>query len=79
MAEASANVAVVALSEDALEETVARIDDTGCDGVAYPVDVTDLTSVEAELGPVDLLVNNACINPFFGSPVSVRRGFASKT
>lgn len=73
MAEAGADVAVVARSEEALEETVDRIEKRGGDAVSYPLDVTDAAEVEAmfddveaNLGPVDVLVNNAGTNPFFG-------------
>lgn len=73
MAESGADVAVVARSEDALAETVDRIEESGGKALAYPVDVTDAAEVEAmfedveaNLGPVDVLVNNAGTNPFFG-------------
>ncbi|MWG36405.1 SDR family NAD(P)-dependent oxidoreductase [Halomarina oriensis] len=73
MAEAGADVAAVARSEGALEETVERIEGTGSSGVARTVDVTDddavaglVDSVADELGPVDVLVNNAGTNPYFG-------------
>lgn len=73
MAESGADVAVVARSEDALKETADRIGDSGGKAMAYPVDVTDAVEVkamfediEANLGPVDVLVNNAGTNPFFG-------------
>ena len=73
MAAAGADVAVVARSEDALAETVDRIEGAGGEATSYPLDVTDeaeveamFDDVEAELGPVDVLVNNAGTNPFFG-------------
>lgn len=44
MTEAGADVAVVACAEDTLEEIIARIDDTGSDGVAYPLAMTDLAA-----------------------------------
>lgn len=73
MAKAGADVAVVARSEDALEATVDRIEETGSEAAYYPLDVTDSAAVEAafddveaELGAVDILVNNAGTNPFFG-------------
>ena len=66
LARAGAAVAVVARSEDQLAETVALIEDEGGRAIALPVDVTDQQSVECavaeterQLGPVDLLVNNA--------------------
>jgi NAD(P)-dependent dehydrogenase (short-subunit alcohol dehydrogenase family) len=73
MAAAGADVAVVARSEDALAATVDRIEEAGGKATSYPLDVTDdveveamFDDVEAELGPVDVLVNNAGTNPFFG-------------
>lgn len=74
MAEAGADVAPVARSADALEETAERVREAG--GEAHPrtLDVTDVAAVEAafeevasELGAVDVLVNNAGTNPFFGN------------
>jgi NAD(P)-dependent dehydrogenase (short-subunit alcohol dehydrogenase family) len=66
LAKAGAAVAVVARSEDQLTETVALIEDEGGRALALPADVTDQQSVERavaeterQLGPVDLLVNNA--------------------
>lgn len=64
--DAGARVALVARSEEQLQAAAAEIREAG--GTALPVtaDVTERTSVEemvrtveAELGPVDLLVNNA--------------------
>lgn len=73
IAEAGADVAVVARSEDALRKTVERIEETDSEAMYYPLDVTDAAAVkamfddvEAKLGPVDILVNNAGTNPFFG-------------
>lgn len=66
LARAGMAVAVVARSEDQLQETARLIE--GADGqvLAVTVDVTDRSSVDAavatiedRLGPIDLLVNNA--------------------
>ena len=66
LARAGAAVAVVARSEDQLAETVALIEGKGGRAIALPADVTDWHAVgcavaetERQLGPVDLLVNNA--------------------
>lgn len=63
---AGASVAVLARSEVQLAETIALIESAGGRGVAATADVRDqhaveraLETVEQELGPVDLLVNNA--------------------
>jgi len=66
LAQAGAAVAVVARTADQLSETVALIEGAGGRAVACPADVTDragieraVARVEGQLGPVDLLVNNA--------------------
>lgn len=74
MAEAGATVVPVARSADDLDETVERIESAGSEAIACTMDVTDAESVaaafdrtEAEFGPVDVLVNNAGTNPYFGN------------
>jgi NAD(P)-dependent dehydrogenase (short-subunit alcohol dehydrogenase family) len=66
LAQADAAVAVVARTADQLAETVALVEEAGGRAVAFPADVTDrvaiegvVTQVEGQLGPVDLLINNA--------------------
>ena len=66
LARVGAAVAVVARSGDQLAKTVALIEGEGGRAVALPADVTDQHAVERavaeterQLGPVDLLVNNA--------------------
>jgi short-subunit dehydrogenase len=60
------NVAVSGRREDALAKVVAEIEALGVKSVAVPADLSDLTrvdalieGVEAGLGPIDVLVNNA--------------------
>lgn len=74
MAEAGADVVPVARSEDALRETTERIEATGSETLLAPRDVTDrdgierlFEEVEERIGDVDVLVNNAGVNPYFGS------------
>lgn len=74
MAEAGATVVPVARSADDLDETVEQIESAGGEAIACTVDVTDAESVaaafdraEAEFGSVDVLVNNAGTNPYFGN------------
>jgi len=71
LAAAGADVAATELpgKEAAAAQTVRAIEALGRRGLALPLDVTDLRSIqemaaraEAELGPVDILVNNAGIN-----------------
>lgn len=66
LAAAGARVALTARSTEQLETAAAEIRDAGGTALAVPADVTDQSAVaqlveqvEAELGPVDLLVNNA--------------------
>jgi NAD(P)-dependent dehydrogenase (short-subunit alcohol dehydrogenase family) len=66
LAAAGAVVAVTSRSADELNETVRLIEKDGGRAVAYPADVTDaaqiqftVTAIEASLGPIDVLVNNA--------------------
>lgn len=73
MAEAGADVVPVARLEGALAETAARIEDAGGDTMVHPVDVTGQRGIEAlfdeverTAGSVDLLVNNAGVNPYYG-------------
>ena len=66
LAKAGAVVAVIARTADQLDGTVALVEGAGGRAAAFPADVTDqqaiervVTQVEEQLGPVDLLVNNA--------------------
>lgn len=74
MAEAGADIVPAARSEDALEGTASRVKAAGSDAFAYPLDITDLQGieemfdeVESVLSEVDILINNAGVNPFFGN------------
>ncbi|MFV0257352.1 MAG: SDR family NAD(P)-dependent oxidoreductase [Acidimicrobiales bacterium] len=64
-AEEGARVAVFDRDEQMAERTVGGLRDRGLDSVAYPVDLTDVeataaavSAAEADLGPVEVLVNN---------------------
>jgi NAD(P)-dependent dehydrogenase (short-subunit alcohol dehydrogenase family) len=66
LAKAEASVAAVARSSDQVAETVALVEGAGGRALAVTADVTDRRSVqqmarevEQQLGPVDLLINNA--------------------
>lgn len=66
LARAGADVAVADLDHDGAKETVAQVEAEGRRGVVLAADVTDVDSVaamvadaEAELGPLDIAVNNA--------------------
>jgi len=73
LAEAGADVAPVARSEDELADTAERVEAAGAATHPVTLDITDsagvaalFETVRAELGPADILVNNAGTNPFFG-------------
>ncbi len=68
LAGAGAKVAVVSRSADQVAATVAEITAAGGEAIGLPADVADrwavemmVDRVEAQLGPVDLLINNAGI------------------
>jgi NAD(P)-dependent dehydrogenase (short-subunit alcohol dehydrogenase family) len=68
LAQAGAAVAVAARTVSQLEETVRQIEQSGGRALAVPADASDrqaveqmVHTVEQQLGPVDLLVNNAGI------------------
>jgi NAD(P)-dependent dehydrogenase (short-subunit alcohol dehydrogenase family) len=70
LADAGADVVPTARTESDLEPVVDAIEDRGGESVLLTCDVADtdevdalFDDVEAELGPVDVLVNNAGINP----------------
>jgi NAD(P)-dependent dehydrogenase (short-subunit alcohol dehydrogenase family) len=76
LAKAGAAVAVVARTGEQLAETVALIEGVGGRAIAFPADVTDWQAVEQmaarverQMGPVDLLVNNAGIGQTDIGPV----------
>ncbi|ADJ16064.1 SDR family NAD(P)-dependent oxidoreductase [Halalkalicoccus jeotgali] len=70
LAEAGADVVPAARSADSLETVVGEIEQRGGDSLLHPTDVTDEDDVRTlfervgeEIGPPDVLVNNAGINP----------------
>lgn len=65
-AEEGARVGLVARSETELLATAKMVEDAGAQAIAVPTDIRDragaraaVEKVEAELGPIDVLVNNA--------------------
>jgi NAD(P)-dependent dehydrogenase (short-subunit alcohol dehydrogenase family) len=67
---AGARVAVVARSRGQADRTARAIEEAGGVAWPFPVDITDVSSVDAlirkvswRLGPVDILVNNAAPGP----------------
>src|SRR5262245_47238443 len=71
-----ASIALIARSEAELSETVAELSAAGGTAISFAADVSDFTAagaivdrVERQLGPVDLLINNAGVATALG-PVS---------
>ncbi len=72
LAAEGAAVALVARDEDGLDATASRIRGAGGTALVMPVDLSDpdggrdelVSSVTAELGAVDILVNNAAVNGY---------------
>ncbi len=72
LAEAGAQVALVARSADQLEQTAAAIAEAGGQALPLPADITEdgapgdlMARAETELGPLDILVNAAGVNPAY--------------
>jgi NAD(P)-dependent dehydrogenase (short-subunit alcohol dehydrogenase family) len=68
LATAGVAVAVTARTETQLDETVRLIEDAGRTVIAFTADVTDhlamkhvVAEVERQLGPIDVLINNAAV------------------
>jgi NAD(P)-dependent dehydrogenase (short-subunit alcohol dehydrogenase family) len=73
LATAGASVALIARSESQLKDAVAEITESGGTAISFAADVADFTAagrvidqVEKQLGPVNLLVNNAGIATAIG-------------
>ena len=82
LADAGADVVLVARNADKLEHTAALVAATGRRAVVAPADVTDADSITTALagaGPIDLLVNNAGGARFAAELAGVRRSGWDKT
>ncbi len=72
LAEEGASVAIAEIDEESAKKTAASLEGKGVKSVAVATDVTDPQSVaamvekvESELGPIEILVNNAAKLPVF--------------
>lgn len=81
-----ARVAISARKPGPLEETAAAIEAAGGAALAVPCHMGDsaaidaaLDAIEARLGPVDALINNAATNPYFGPLLDTPEGAWDKT
>ncbi len=73
LAKAGMAIGITARTETDLAETLKSVQECGSTGIAIPADVSDraavtalVAKVEHELGPIDLLVNNAGVGEPFG-------------
>ncbi len=73
MAEAGARVVVSSRKADACERVAADIVEAGGEAIAVPANISDdgdldrlVATTEERLGPVDVLVCNAAVNPYYG-------------
>jgi NAD(P)-dependent dehydrogenase (short-subunit alcohol dehydrogenase family) len=83
---AGAAVCVTARKQDQLDETVGTLRASGGMATGFAGSVSDPEAVEAsvahcmaELGGLDILVNNAATSPWFGPVVAADLGAVSKT
>lgn len=73
LAEAGADITIAARKPEALEEALSALKATGRRAIAVPTNVREMDALQAlvtetktRLGRLDILVNNAATNPFFG-------------
>ena len=86
LSEAGAAVMLVSRKQDALRETAAAISSQGGDVAWYAANVGDPDAAAAcvsatveRYGALDILVNNAATNPYFGPLLELDRPRADKT
>ena len=86
MAEAGASVVLAARKPDALQAVVARIEAAGGKALAVPAHTGKAEDIEAlvkkavaHFGKVDVLVNNAATNPYFGPMLDIEDSAWEKT
>ena len=79
LARAGADVVPTSRTAEDVEDAVAAVESAGVDSLAHPTDVTDaddvtdlMAAVESEFGRLDVVVNNAGVNPrdALGTPES---------
>ena len=73
LAQAGMSVGITARTAEGLQQTLRAIEDAGGKGLAVPADVADkkaipgvVREVEEQLGPIDLLLNNAGVGEPYG-------------
>jgi NAD(P)-dependent dehydrogenase (short-subunit alcohol dehydrogenase family) len=86
MAEAGASVVLAARKPEALQAVVARIEAAGGKALAVPAHTGKAEDIEAlvqkavaHFGKVDVLVNNAATNPYFGPMLDIEDSAWEKT
>lgn len=73
LAQAGMSVGITARTVEGLQQTLRAIEDAGGKGLAVPADIADgeaipevVREVEEQLGPIDLLLNNAGVGEPYG-------------
>ncbi len=88
MVDAGAKVVLASRKQDALDAVAARLNDGRSETVALPLACHTgdpdaikalVARAEAELGTIDVLVNNAATNPFFGPLMQISDAAWDKT
>lgn len=86
LAEAGSRVMLSARKADALEDAAAELAARGAEVDVFPANAGDPAAAEAcvqatlsRFGSLDVLVNNAATNPYFGPTVEIDQARAAKT
>ncbi len=78
LAEHGARVVISSRKADAVESVVGELKADGLDAIGIPCNISDLDQIKRlvdetrkTLGPIDVLVGNAAVNPWYGSALDI--------